>query len=336
MTWNIIALRPLRSVAQEVLDAFAEVTVVTEYDSEAAIDTDIDRFDAVVGSVPMPRERVERATNLKVISQSGVGLDAFDIKAATEHGIMVCNNPGANTRAVAEHTIAVMMAIRRDLLRADADVRSGVWEKFGYLAPELEDDVLGVFGCGDIGSLVTTLARGIGMQPIAYDPYRTANDTPDGVEKVEEPIDLFETADVVSVHAPLTDETRGAIGAEELRLLGADGILVNAARGQIVDEGALAVALEADTIFGAGIDVFGEEPVPNDHPLLELDNVLVTPHSAGSTLKSVPAKHWGAAKNVRTVHEGRVPASVVNADAIALRRAYEDNAPDGSESPDSF
>ena len=336
MTWNIITNRVLDSAAQEVLDTFAEVTVMSEYDSEAAIDADIDRFDAVVGSVPMPRERIERATNMKVISQSGVGLDAFDVGAATEHGIMVCNNPGANTRAVAEHAIAVTMAVRRGLRRADADVRDGVWEKYGYLAPELEGDVLGVFGCGDIGSLVTSLARGIGMQAIAYDPYRAAGDLPDGVEKVEEPLALFETADVVSVHAPLTDETRGAISSRELRALGSGGILVNAARGPIVDEDALVAALEADTIFGAGIDVFDEEPVPDDHPLLELDNVLVTPHSAGSTLKSVPAKHGGAAENARTVYEGGVPDSVVNADAITLRTAYEGDTPTGMEEPDPF
>ena len=336
MVWNIITLRPLHGAAEEILNTFAEVTVATEYDSEAAIDADIDRFDAVVGSVPMGRERIERATNLKVISQVGVGLDAFDIEAATEHGIMVCNNPGANTRAVAEHAIAVTMAIRRNLLQADADVRSGVWEKFGYLAPELENDVLGVFGCGDIGSLVTSLAQGLGMQAIAYDPYRTADDIPMGVEKVEKPIELFETADVVSVHAPLTDETKGAIGTEELRALGSEGILVNAARGPLVDEDALAAALEENAIFGAGVDVFAEEPVPDDHPLLKLNNVLVTPHSAGSTLKSVPAKHSGAAENVRTVYKGQVPSSVVNADTITLQTVYQGDDSKGIKEPDSF
>ena len=337
MTWNVLTPRPLQDAAHEVLDGFAEVTVTTEYADESALDADIDRFDAVVvKSLALPRERLERATNLKVVTQAGVGLDPVDVDAATDLGVLVCNVRGANTRAVAEHTLAMVLAVRKGLRVADADVRAGVWEKHGYLAPELEGDTLGVFGCGDIGSLVTRLARGFGMRAVAYDPYKSPAELPEGVEPVGTPADLFAAAAVVCVHAPLTDETRGAVGEAELRALGEDGILVNTARGGIVDQEALVSALRNDRIHGAGIDVFAEEPVPEDDPLLDLENVVLTPHSAGSTVESVPAKDRGAAENVRAVHEGRIPETTVNLDELALRAAYRGEVPDRADGTKPF
>lgn len=337
MAWNVLTPRPLQDAAHEVLDEFAEVTVTTEYEDEAALDADLDRFDAIiVKSLSLPRERLERAENLKVVTQAGVGLDSVDVGAATELGILVCNVRGANTRAVAEHALALALAVRKGLRSADADVRNGIWEKHGYLAPELEGDTLGVFGCGDIGSLVARLAQGFGMRAVAYDPYKAPEDIPDGVETVGTVHDLFETADVASIHAPLTDETRGAVGEAELRALGEDGILVNTARAGVVDQEALLAVLSAGRIRGAGIDVFPEEPVPEDHPLLDLENVVLTPHSAGSTLESVPAKDRGAAENVRTVHEGRVPETTVNLESIALRSAYRGETPERDADPDPF
>ena len=337
MTWNVLSPRPLQDAAHEILDEFAEVTLTTDYEDEAALDADMDRFDAIiVKGLSLPRERLERATNLKVITQAGVGLDPVDVGAATELGILVCNVRGANTRAVAEHTLAMVLAIRKGLRTADADVRNGTWEKHGYLAPELEGDTLGVFGCGDIGSLVTRLAQGFGMDAIAYDPYKALEEFPEGVERVETVTDLFETADVACIHAPLTDETRGAVGEAELRALGEDGILVNTARAGVVDQDALLAALDGEWIFGAGIDVFPEEPVPADNPLLGLENVVVTPHSAGSSLKSVPAKDRGAAENVRTVYEGDIPDTTVNLREVALRAAYRGELPERAHDPDPF
>lgn len=334
MTWEVLTPRPLHDAAHEILDPFANVTVGDEYESDTALEADLNRFDAIVlKSLPLSRERLERATNLKVVTQSGVGLDPVDIPAATEFGVIVCNNPGANTRAVAEYTLASVLALRRSLRQADSDVRNGVWEKHGYLAGELGDDVLGVFGCGDIGSMVTEFAQGFGMTCCAYDPYQHAENLPDGVEKVESVGALFESADVVCIHAPLTSETRGAVGEAELDALGSDGILVNAARGPIVDEDALVAALETSSIDGAGIDVFVEEPVPADHPLLELENVLVSPHMAGSTTVSVPAKDRGAAENIKTVYEGRVPMSSVNVNEMALWAAFDGDVPVEQGSP---
>ena len=174
------------------------------------------------------------------------------------------------------------------------------------------------------------------MRAAAYDPYVDDDAFAEGVERVESPLELFEMSDVVGIHAPLTDETRGMVGAGELRALGADGIVVNAARGGLVDEDALVEALREGAISGAGVDVFEEEPAPADHPLFELENVVVSPHMAGSTRESVPAKDRGAAENVRAVFEGRLPASTVNRDELCLRGAFDGALPEGTPDPRAF
>lgn len=323
MTWNVLVGRPPHDSVRSVYDGWADVTVAANYDSPEALDGDIGKFDAIVlGGFVLSAERIERASNLKVITSPGVGLDAVDIGAATDRGVIVCNNLGANTRAVAEYTITTMLAVRRELRRADRNVRKGIWDKFDYMNSEVADQVMGVFGYGAIGSLVADLARGLHMDAVAYDPYVDDEAFADGITPVESKRELFERADAVGIHAPLTDETRGAVGESELRALGEDGIVVNASRGPVIDTDALVDALRNDAIHGAAVDVFDEEPAPEDHPLFELDNVLVTPHIAGSTRESVPAKHRGAAMNVRMVYEGTLPDTTVNRDELCLRAAY--------------
>ncbi|MCQ4334151.1 hypothetical protein KM295_11800 [Natronomonas sp. F2-12] len=332
MTWNVLVGRcPLESIRSEY-DDWATVTVADEYDSPEALEADLPTFDAIVlGGIELTADRIERAENLKVVTSPGVGVDPVDIGAATEHGVIVCNNLGANTRAVAEYSITAALAVRRELRRADRNVRNGVWDKFDYMNTEITEGTMGVFGYGAIGRLVSELAQGLDMDTVAYDPY--VEGFAEGVEPLESKHELFERADSVGVHAPLTDETRGAIGETELYALGEDGVLVNASRGPLVDTGALLDALREDVIHGAAIDVFDEEPAPADHPLFELDNVLVTPHMAGSTATSVPAKHRGAAENIRTVYEGSVPETTINRDELCLRAAHGGEGPDGDARP---
>lgn len=336
VTWNVLAGRSLREEAHDVLNEFAEVTNSSTF-GEDDLNAHMDRFDAVIlGGLDMPRERIAQASNLKMITSRGVGLDSVDLPAATEHGVIVCNNPGANTRAVSEYTISAMLAVRRGLLQADRDMRNGTWEKYGYMGSEVEGQVMGVLGYGAIGRLVSELAQGLGMTGLAYDPYVDDTALAEGVDPAESVIELFAKSDAVGIHAPLTNETRGLVGSEELRALGEDGILVNAARGAIVDEEALVEALREDVIWGAGIDVFHEEPAPTDHPLFELDNVIVSPHMAGSTRKSVPAKDRGAAENVRAVFDGKLPASTVNRDELCLWAANDGFHSGDTPAPDPF
>jgi phosphoglycerate dehydrogenase-like enzyme len=334
MTWKVLVGRhPHESVRREY-DDWANVTVAAEYENPEKLDEDLPTFDAIVlGGIELPAERIERAANLKMVTSPGVGLDSIDIGAATENGIIVCNNLGANTRAVAEYSITTMLAVRRELRRADRNVRDGIWDKFDYMNPEVVDQTMGVFGYGAIGSLVLDLAQGLGMDTVAYDPYVETEAFDAGVEPVDTKRELFERSDAVGVHAPLTDETRGAVGEPELHALGEDGVLVNASRGPLVDTEALVEALRGDVIHGAAIDVFDEEPVPADHPLFELDDVPVPPHIAGSTETSVPAKHRGAMENVRTVYDGSLPDTTVNRDELCLRAAHDGDQPAGDIKP---
>lgn len=334
MAWDVLVGRHPHESVRQKYDEWAEITVAAEYECPDRLNEELPTFDAaVLGGFELTAERIEQAERLKVVTSPGVGLDAVDISAATENSVIVCNNIGANTRAVAEYSITTMLAVRRELRRADRNVRNGVWDKFGYMNHEVAGQTMGVFGCGAIGSLVLDLAQGLDMNAVAYDPYLGEEAFPAGVEPVETKHELFEQADAVGVHAPLTAETRGAVGAPELHALGEDGILVNASRGPLVDTDALVEAVQEGTVHGAAVDVFDEEPASADHPLFELNNVVVTSHIAGSTEESVPAKHRGAAENIRTVYEGSLPDTTVNRDSLCLRAAHGGERPAGDAKP---
>ena len=296
-------------------DALADVaTYVTydEYESRAALLADADRFDAVVYRMLTPdREFFEAASDLRVLAKHGVGLDRVDVDAATERGVLVCNTPGANAHAVAEHAMAHLFALRRSLREYDREVRDGVFVRDGHVAGDLRGDVLGVLGCGDIGSEVSRLADAVGMEVLTHDPYLEA--FPDAVTPVDSRAELFERADAVTLHVPLNDETEGLVGRSELASL--EGELVNCARGGVVDESALVAALEAGTVTAAGVDVYETEPPGEDHPLFAFENVVCTPHVGAMTTDALREASTRACANVRTVYEGGIPESTVNPEA---------------------
>lgn len=226
---------------------------------------------------------LQAADRLKVIGRAGVGVDNIDLEVATRRGVVVLNAPGGNVVSAAELTFALMLALVRHLARADATLRSGVWERGRFKGIELYGKTLGLVGAGRIGSEVAKRARAFGMRVIAYDPYLSRERAERmGIQLVTLP-DLLEESDVVSIHTPLTDETTGMIGARELAMLKPTAYLINAARGGVVDEDALAQSLSEGRLAGAALDVFAREPVPAGHPLLELDNVLVVPHLGAAT-----------------------------------------------------
>jgi D-3-phosphoglycerate dehydrogenase len=314
--WRVLVPEPMDETGVEAMAEFAEVVGMDAHPGDAARREDIGRFDAVVvRTFEVDRSLLERADRLKVIAKHGAGLDNVDVEASTEHGIVVCNTPDVNAPSVAEHAITLALAVRKRLRVADADVREGTWDRAKYVSPEMAGDTLGLFGCGSIGARVAELAGAFGMDVVTFDPYLTPKMTPPDVRLVDSSADLFERADVVSVHAPLTDETEGAIGSEELAAFGG-GILVNTARGGIVDEDALATALEDGTLAGAGLDVFEEEPPDTDDPIFGAENVIVTPHVAGATVEAMERMARGVAENVRTVYEGHLPGTTVNADGL--------------------
>jgi D-3-phosphoglycerate dehydrogenase / 2-oxoglutarate reductase len=237
----------------------------------------------VRSSTRVTREIIERAARLKVIGRAGVGVDNVDLDAATRRGIVVMNSPLGNSVTTAEHTISMMMAMARHLPAASAALRSGLWERASFTGIEVFNKTLGIIGLGNIGRIVADRALGLKMKVIGFDPILTADaGAKIGVEMVglEE---LFRRADFITVHTPLTEETRGLVGPAAFAIMKPGVRVINCARGGIVDEAGLYAALKSGKVAAAALDVFVEEPPPPGHPLLSLDNVIATPHLGAAT-----------------------------------------------------
>ena len=226
---------------------------------------------------------IDRADNLRVIGRAGIGVDNIDIPAASARGIVVMNTPFGNSITTAEHAIAMMMALARQIPAADASTRAGKWEKSRFMGTEITGKTLGVLGCGNIGSVVATRAMGLKMKVVAYDPFLPAERARElGVEKIEEVDALLARADVVTLHLPKTDKTANILSAERIGRMKPGARLVNCARGGLVDEAAVAEAIRSGHLAGAAFDVFAEEPA-RENPLFDLENVVVTPHLGAAT-----------------------------------------------------
>jgi D-3-phosphoglycerate dehydrogenase len=223
------------------------------------------------------------APELKVIGRAGVGVDNIDVEAASQRGIAVFNAPSGNTVAAAELTMAMILALVRGVVEADHSVRQGEWDRSRFQGVELEGRTLGLIGAGRVGSEVATRAQSFGMEVIVYDPYLTEARAKEVGFRLTDLEDVLKNADIISVHVPLTAETEGLVGAEALSTMKGDAYLVNAARGGVIDETALAEALAAGSIAGAALDVYEVEPLPPDSPLRQAPNLVMTPHIGAST-----------------------------------------------------
>ncbi len=239
----------------------------------------------VRGATKVTADVLRAAPSLKVVVRAGTGLDNVDRAAAKEAGVVVANTPNANSVSVAELAIGLMLALERHIAPASSDLRRGVWEKSKYAGRELAGRTLGIFGFGRIGREVATRARAFDMHVTAYDPlYDSAGEGFSWVRMVKRD-ELFAQADVLTLHVPLTADTKDAIGAREFGLMKKDAVLVNCSRGGVVNEDALFAALSAGTIRGAASDVFATEP-PGEIPLLGLPNLLALPHLGASTAEA--------------------------------------------------
>ncbi|TCS63487.1 phosphoglycerate dehydrogenase [Varunaivibrio sulfuroxidans] len=240
---------------------------------------------AVRSATKATAEIIAAADNLKVIGRAGIGVDNIDIKAATAKGIVVMNTPFGNSITTAEHAISMMMALARQLPLANASTQAGKWEKSRFMGVELMGKTFALIGCGNIGAAAADRAQGLKMKVIAYDPYLSPERAKDlGVEKVELD-DLFARADFISLHTPLTDATRGIINAEAFAKM-KDGVrVINCARGGLVDEAALKVAIESGKVAGAALDVFEVEPA-KENPLFGMEQIVATPHLGASTTEA--------------------------------------------------
>jgi D-3-phosphoglycerate dehydrogenase len=257
---------------------------------------------------------IERCPELLVISASGAGYDPVDVAACTEAGIVVVNQAGANAQAVAEHTVAMMLALAKQIFQTDRSLRRerGIPREV-FKGRNTQGRTVGIIGLGNVGRrLAHICGAGLGMRVLAYDPYLSETAIRAREARPATLDDLLAQADYVTVHCPLNAETRGMIGRRELALMQPTAFLINTARGGIVDEEALTEALEHGTIAGAGVDVWVVEPPPLEHRLLAFDNVIVTYHTAGVTTDSRHnMAHWNAEQLVQ-LFQGKRPSRLIN------------------------
>ena len=259
------------------------------------------------------------AHNVKAIAKLGVGLDTVDIEAASRHGVVVFHTPGANNQAVADHAFALILNLARKIRYCDQSLREKRWEHTKIIGVEIWQKTIGIIGLGAIGRCVAMRAKGFQMKIVACDPYWPAEFAAEqGIEQVSLD-ELLKVSDIVTIHAPLTPENRGLINARTLGLMKPAAILINVARGGIVNETDLHQALKTGLIAGAGLDVFEQEP-PHDSPLLELENVLLTPHTAAFTHEAMNTMGMGVVEQLIDFYHGRKPVHLVNPEVFKRQK----------------
>jgi D-3-phosphoglycerate dehydrogenase len=258
---------------------------------------------------------LSRCPNLLVLSTNGAGFDTVSLGDATAAGVAVVNQAGGNKEGVAEHVMAMMLALSKRIVMSDHAMRSGAaYQRRDFMGDDVQGRTIGIVGIGHVGGRVAELCRGLfQMRVIAYDPYLTTEQiAAKGAEKASTLEEMLRVADYVSINCPLTAETRGMIGGAQFAMMPKHGFFITTARGGIHDEGALATALTARQIMGAGLDVWEDEPPPADHPLLRFDNVVVSPHSAGITRQSRHNIAKIAAEQMLDILDGKKPPRLLN------------------------
>jgi len=302
----------LDEVDAELVDAEARD------DSLETVLADADPDGVIVMYADADADLLDLMPNCRVVSRTGIGFDNVDLDAATERGVYVTNVPDYCIPEVSDHTIALLLALARKVVDYNDRVTAGEWDvTAGRTMRRLDGQTLGLIAYGDIARAVGEKARALGMDVLAHDPYLDESDVADeAVTLVDDRADLLAESDAVSIHAPLTPATEGLIGPDELARMKETAFLLNTARGGIVDEDALADAIRVGEIAGAGLDVLAAEPPDDDSPLLDLDEVILTPHAAYNSAESVVELREKAARNVAAALAGEVPPYVVNEDVL--------------------
>ncbi len=314
---KVLVTDPIAEAGLDVLrEAGHEVETGYELEGERLLEAVADAAALIVRSgTEITRELLEAAEELVIVGRAGIGVDNIDIGAATDEGVIVANAPEGNVRAAAEHTVAMAFATARSIPQAHARLSAGEWAKGDYLGAELDGKTLGIVGLGRVGQEVAKKLDSLGMEIVAYDPYISEERARRiGAELVDLEACLSR-AEFLTIHTPLTPETEGMIGADELAAL-EDGYLVNVGRGGIVDETALAAAVEEGRLSGAALDVFAEEPLPADSPLLSVEDVIVTPHLGAATEAAQENVAVSTAEQVVAALADEPVANALNAPSI--------------------
>jgi len=310
---RVLVADPIARDGVEVLRNGADVDIKTGLTPQE-LAVIIGDYDALVvrSETKVTEEVLAAGVKLQVVARAGVGIDNVDVAAATARGVLVVNSPHGNTTAAAELTVALMLALARRIPQADAALRSGRWDRKRFVGTEVYGKTLGIIGLGKIGAEVAKRARAMGMEVLAYDPFAAQSMAAQAGVQLRDLPSILSDSDFISLHTPLTDQTRGMISAPEIAKM-RDGVrIINCARGGLIDEVALAEAIQGGKVAGAALDVYAAEPVDPANPLLALDENVVTPHLGASTAEAQVAVSVDVALQVLDVLEGRPARCPVN------------------------
>ncbi len=315
MSFKVLIPQDITEAGHKYLHAHdCEVIVLSDSSVESicAAVKDVDAL--LVRTASYPAEVFDSARKLKVVARYGAGVDNIDLEAASRHGVQVCNAPFANSNSVAEHTITLLLACAKNLIIQDHACRTGDFESRNRIkGVELEGKVLGLIGCGHIGRLVAQKAAlGFGMKVVGYDAYADRKDMPEYLTLLDSSKDVYQKSDFLSLHVPLTPSTKNMVNKEIMDHMKQGAVLLNCARGGVVNETDLYEAVKKGKLAGAGLDVFADEPIDPENPLYTLDRVIVTPHNAALTAEAADRMGLHAAQGIVEVLNGKQPTWPVN------------------------
>jgi D-3-phosphoglycerate dehydrogenase len=317
MLMKVLISDPLAEEGVKRLKSGADVDVITNLSPEELIEK-IKEYDALVirSGTKVTADVIKAADRLKVIGRAGVGIDNVDVEAASKKGIIVLNTPGGNTISAAEHTIAMMLALARNIPQANAALHNGEWNRKKYTGVEFFNKTLGVVGLGRVGAEVAARMKSFGMQILAYDPFVTEERAKQMGITLADLETVLRGGDFITVHTPLTNETRNLIDEDEFNIMKPGVRIVNCARGGIINEAALAKAVADGKVTGAAVDVFTKEP-PTGNPLLEQERIILTPHLGASTAEAQVNVALAVADQILAIAKGGLPTNAINMPAIS-------------------
>ena len=314
---KVLVTEPLASEGIDILRNQIDVDIKLGLKPEELVSA-IGEYEGLMvrSETRVTRDVIEAGKKLHVIARAGVGVDNIDLDAATQKGIVVVNAPAANTVSAAEHTIALMFALARHLPQAHTHLKAGQWLRTNFVGVELRGKTLGIVGLGNVGSEVARRAQGLQMRTIAHDPFVSPEYAQNLGAEIVSLKDLLKQSDFITLHAPLSSQAKGLIGAKDLSLVKPTVRIINCARGGLIDEQALAQAIDEGRVAGAALDVFSQEPPSADNPLLRNEKVIVTPHLGASTEEAQASVSVDAAEQVVAVLGGHPARYAVNAPLI--------------------
>lgn len=320
--YKVFLTEPIHPDGVKLLETVAEVVRGSDTNADTIVKEAQDCDAMLIRSAYVTGEMMAALPKLKIVAKHGIGVDNIDVEAATQSGIMVVNAPEANINAVAEHAFALIMALSKNLLFLDRKLRTGDFKSRNqYPCTEIKGKVIGLIGLGRISKLLAMKIKSLNVRVLAYDPFisdeNRAFASSEGIDLTDTLDELLAISDVVSIHVPLTKDTKGMFGEAALSKMKSDSYLINVARGHIVDENALYEALKNQKIKGAALDVFADEPPSPDHPLFELDNIILSPHNAALTHEALWAMATHSAQGIVDFMSKKEPVHIVNRNVLA-------------------